>query len=174
MRTHAQGTFAIHRRSCFYPRILCRCKVRCGTSESGCHLHCRAELWGSGARASELRRGVRIQHRRYCHGVQGSQLNFRTRAKRANTLGIFPPPDGVFRKSVTARFFFGVLRVFQELKLNLGLWENHVRVELLQSDPGKTSSLPKEVALHCSNHLKEVLNREETSAQRPCCEFSQN
>lgn len=112
MKTHAQGSFAIHRRSYFYLWILCRCEVRCGTPESGCHLHCRAELWGSGARASELRSGVRIQHRRYGHEVQGSQLNFRTRVKRADTLGIFPPPDGVFRKPVTARFL-GVLRVFR-------------------------------------------------------------
>lgn len=70
---------------------------------------------------------------------------------------------------------FGGCFFQQELKQNLRLWEKgHVRVKLFQSYPGKTSWLPKEFALHGSNHLKEVLNREETSAQKPCCKWSPN
>lgn len=65
---------------------------------------------------------------------------------------------------------FGGCFFRQELEQNLRLWEKgHVRVKLFQSDPGKTSWMPKGFALHGSNHLKEVLNREETSAQGPCC-----
>lgn len=48
----------------------------------------------------------------------------------------------------------------QALKQNLVLWENHVRVNLIQE---KLPPVPKKVALWRCNHLKEVLNREETS-----------
>lgn len=45
---------------------------------------------------------------------------------------------------------------------------------VLQSCPGKMSSAPKEVALLCSNHLKEALNRAKTLVYRRCYEFSPN
>lgn len=67
--------------------------------------------------------------------------------------------------------FFFTLFDRQELKQNLRLWGKKAMCELSFSSPiqEKTSWLPKEFALHGSNHLKEVLNREETSVQRLCC-----
>lgn len=62
----------------------------------------------------------------------------------------------------------------QALKQNLVLWENHVQVNLSSLVQEKLAPVPKEVALHRSNHLKEVLNREETSVCRRCYEPSPN
>lgn len=53
----------------------------------------------------------------------------------------------------------------QALKQNLVLWENHVQVNISSRVQEKRTLVPEKVALCFTNHLKEVLNRRETSVR---------
>lgn len=62
----------------------------------------------------------------------------------------------------------------QALKPNLVLWENHAQGNISSLVQEKLTPVPKKVALCFSNHLKEVLNRGETSVHGRCYESGPN
>lgn len=145
----------------------------------------RQSFWAPNRSELNFSTGVGVQS-----WILGRKVMFRSKKSLVTHLTFYTPggvwvnqwpsvcgccPASIHRTSISSFPTCTTIWGFkQALKQNLVLWENHVQVNLSSLVQEKLAPVPKEVALRCSNHLKAVLNREETSVCRRCYESRPN
>lgn len=140
-----------------------------------------SQIWPSGVWWPSAIRGIRRQSfwalkesESNRVRARGSQLRFGARGsvwgqeEPCNTLDIFEPRL-CFGKPVT-QCFLGVLYIRQHApqfevssRTEIGIVEKKIMCKFCFSVSSRKNSVPAEIALRCSHHLKEVSTREEAS-----------